>query len=72
MVNNSSAYKGAVYQPTKKAMEITGLSEYYFKKHLKKGDIPAIRSGNKWFINIPRLLAELEKMEKPDTSLVKL
>ncbi|MCH4153352.1 MAG: hypothetical protein LKF32_01715 [Mageeibacillus sp.] len=70
MVNNTIAYEGAVYRSIKEAVKITGLSEYYFKQNLKAGKIPHIRNGNKIFINIPRLLAELEKVT--DTSLVNL
>lgn len=70
MENNIIAYEGAVYRSKKEAVKITGLSEYYFDKNLKAGKIPHIRQGNKIFINIPRLLAELEK--ETDTSLVNL
>lgn len=70
MENNIIAYEGAVYRSIKEAVKITGLSEYYFKQNLKAGKIPHIRNGNKIFINIPRLLAELEKVT--DTSLVNL
>ncbi|MFV0314844.1 MAG: hypothetical protein ACK5I7_07025 [Anaerotignum sp.] len=70
MENNIIAYEGAVYRSIKEAVKITGLSEYYFKQNLKAGKIPHIRNGNKILINIPRLLAELEKVT--DTSLVNL
>lgn len=42
--------------PVREAVEITGLSEYYLRQKLKTGEIPAIRSGNKWLIHIETLL----------------
>lgn len=50
-----------IFQPIKEAVKITGLSEYYLRQNLKAGKIPHIKSGNKIFINIPRLLSELEE-----------
>lgn len=50
------------YVPVKEAVEITGLSEYYFRKHLETGEIPAIRVGKKWMINIETLLEKLQVM----------
>ena len=49
-----------VFVPIKDAVEITGLSEFYFRKHLETGEIPAIKSGNKWLIHIENLLKMLE------------
>lgn len=48
------------YVPIREAVEITGLSEYYFRRHLETGEIPAIRTGNKWMINIETLLEKLQ------------
>ena len=50
-----------VYQSIKDTVKITGLSEFYLRKQLKNGILPHIKSGNKVFINVPRLLEQLEK-----------
>lgn len=50
-----------IFQSIKEAVKVTGLSEYYLRQNLKAGKIPHIRNGNKIYINMPRLLAELEK-----------
>lgn len=51
-----------IFQPIKEAVKITGLSEYFLRQNLKAGKIPYIKSGNKIFINMPRLEAELERL----------
>lgn len=48
-----------VFVPVKEAVKITGLSEYYLRHQLKNGNIPAIRSGNKWLIRIEDFLEVL-------------
>lgn len=50
-----------IFQPIKQAIKTTGLSEYYFRQELKKGTLPHIKSGSKVLVNIPLLLAELDK-----------
>jgi len=55
-----------IYQPIKDTVKITGLSEFYLRKQLKAGVLPHIKSGTKVLINVPKLLAQLEK-ESTDT-----
>jgi len=49
-----------VYQSIKDTAKVSGLSEFYLRKLLKKGQLPHIKSGNKVLINIPSLLDQLE------------
>lgn len=59
-----------IFQSIKEAVKTTGLSEYFFKQNIKAGTIPHIRSGRKIYINVSRLLAELD--EQTSTRPVKL
>lgn len=56
--------------PIKGAAEATGLSPSFFRKGIKDGKIPYIKSGNKFYIHMPRLVAMLDDMT--DESLVRL
>lgn len=56
---NNSIYP--IYQSINDTVKITGLSEYYLRKQLKAGKLPHIRSGTKIFVNVPRLIAQLER-----------
>ncbi|MCD8192739.1 MAG: helix-turn-helix domain-containing protein [Oscillospiraceae bacterium] len=42
-----------------RAATITGLSAFYLRQGCQRGIIPHIKSGNKYLINIPRLLEML-------------
>lgn len=69
-MNNVVDMKTPIFLPIKEAVKVTGLSEYYFRQNLKAGTIPHLRQGNKILINMPQLLARLDKMT--NNSLVKL
>lgn len=59
-----------IFQPIKEVVKTTGLSEWYLRQALKAGTLPHIRSGSKILVNVPLLLAELDKQSSH--SLVKL
>lgn len=42
------------------AARVTGLSQYYLRNGCKDGSVPHIRSGEKYLINLPRLLEKLD------------
>ncbi len=50
------------FMPIKDACEYTGLSQYYLRRGCISGSIPHILSGNKYFINIPRLMEQLNAL----------
>lgn len=50
-----------IYLSIKDTARYTGLSEYYLRSRLKEGKINHITSGTKVLINLPLMLAELEK-----------
>lgn len=62
--------KTPMFLPIKKAAEITGLSEYFFRQSIRAGKIPHLREGNKIFVNMPRLFEMLDDMT--DNSIIKL
>lgn len=41
------------------ACRVTGLSQYFLRKGCKEGTIPHIMSGRVYFINVPKLLEQL-------------
>lgn len=41
------------------ACRATGLSQYFLRKGCKDGTIPHIMSGRVYFINVPKLLEQL-------------
>jgi excisionase family DNA binding protein len=41
------------------AAETTGLSRYYLRTGCRNGSIPHVKSGEKFFINVPLLLRQL-------------
>ncbi len=46
------------------ASRITGLSQYYLRRGCKTGTIPHIKSGNKFLINIPLLIEQMDLASK--------
>ena len=54
------------------ASKEVGIAQSFLRKLIKTGRLPFIMSGNKYYVSIDKLLAELEKMETTDTSLVTL
>ena len=43
-----------------KACEITGLSQYYLRNGCKSGEVPCLKSGRVYMVNIPALLRKLD------------
>ena len=58
---NVSAEFRPIYLSIKDTARYTGLSEYYLRTRLREGKIHHITSGTKVLINLPLMLAELEK-----------
>jgi excisionase family DNA binding protein len=49
----------APYQPIIEAAEATGLSTKYVRKGIRNGSIAHIKSGRKYFVDVPLLLEQL-------------
>lgn len=47
------------FQKIPDACKTTGLSMYYLRQGCKTGDVPHIKSGGVYYINIPALLIKL-------------
>lgn len=47
------------FQKIREASQTTGLSQYYLRQILKKGNCPHIMSGGTYYINVPALLIQL-------------
>lgn len=47
----------------REAAEITGLSECYFRRGVKSGTVPHIRSGVKYLVRLPQFLAQLDTLQ---------
>lgn len=41
------------------AAKVTGLSTYYIRAGVRSGEIESVRSGQTFFVNMPRLLEKL-------------
>ena len=54
----------APYQPLRAAAELTGLSHYYIRNGVIAGEIPAIRMGRDWRVNMPLFLSKLEEQAR--------
>lgn len=50
-----------VYQSIKDTVKTVGVSEFFLRKQLKAEMLPHIKSGNKVFVNVPALIAQLEE-----------
>ena len=48
------------FMSIKEACIYTGLSTCFLRNGVKDGTVPAIRSGAKYLINVPRLLEKLD------------
>ena len=60
-LNTKKVHK--VYMSVPEAARLSGLSEYFIRSGAKKGDIPHQMSGNKFFINYPRMMQILAANE---------
>ena len=52
------------YYTLRDAVRETGLSSYFLRNGCKSGLVPHIKSGNRYYINVPLLL---ERLNDPDT-----
>lgn len=53
-----------------KAAEITGLSKYFIRQKAVNGEIVCVKSGNKYLINMDKLIDYLNKGDKQNTAPV--
>ena len=42
-----------------RACEVTGLSQYYLRNGCRSGEVPHVKSGRVYLINVPALLRKL-------------
>lgn len=42
------------------ACRVTGLSQHYLRAGVRSGEIPHVRSGKKYLVNVPALLRKLD------------
>lgn len=61
--------RNAPWQSIKDASYSTGMSQYYIRQGIANGDIPHIRSGSKFLVNVPRLLEKLEQQAEAETAV---
>ena len=47
----------------REAAEITGLSECFFRRGVRNGTVPYIRSGVKYLVLLPQFLAQLDAQQ---------
>lgn len=50
----------APFQSVPNACSITGLSQKWLRAGCKSGDVPHIKVGNTYYVNVPALLRKLE------------
>lgn len=62
------------YQKIPDACRATGLSQYFLRKGCRNGEVPHIRSGRTYYVNVPALLDKLamrtdkgDRLENPDS-----
>ncbi len=52
------------FQTIAAASRTTGLSQYFIRAGCKNGTVPCIKSGQKYFVNVPQLLETLNATER--------
>lgn len=52
-----------IMQSIKQACKTTGLSMYFLRKGCKEGTIPHVRVGNRYRIDMPKMLEYLRSIE---------
>lgn len=50
-----------MFQSIRETKRTTGLPECYLRKLVKEGKAPGVYSGKKFLVNVPALLAQLER-----------
>lgn len=53
------------YQKLTEASKTTGLSVHFLRYGCKSGEVPHIRSGATYYVNVPALLEKLNNVEAP-------
>ena len=53
-----AGYAEKIYMSIRETAKYTGLSEYYLRNMKNK---PGLKSGNKFLVNVPALLEQLEQ-----------
>lgn len=52
------------FQTVKQTAISTGLSEHFLRDGIRRGEIPHLRSGAKYLINVPALLERMNELSK--------
>ena len=60
--------KNAPWQSIRDASHTTGISQYYIRQGILNGNIPHVKSGAKYLVNVPRLLEKLEEQSRTETT----
>lgn len=58
--------KGTPFQRINEAARTTGLSSFYLREGCKSGDVPHVKSGDTYYINIPALYRKLGVYENEE------
>lgn len=59
-MKSRSVNVAAPFQKIQAAARITGLSTYMLRHGCKDGSIPHVKSGTTFYVNVPRLLEQLD------------
>ena len=54
------------YKSIKNAAAATGCSQYFIRNGIKNGTVPHIRSGNKYLINVPLWIEQLNEQSRKE------
>ncbi|MBQ6670125.1 MAG: excisionase family DNA-binding protein [Firmicutes bacterium] len=57
-----------IYMSRREAADYTGLSYHFIRKGTENGTIPFIMSGNRFLVNVPLLLKQLEERSEQECS----
>ncbi|MCD8052154.1 MAG: hypothetical protein LUE89_10845 [Clostridiales bacterium] len=52
-------YDGPPFASIVEASKATGLSQYYLRRGCKSGEVPCVKSGDKYLVNLPALYRKL-------------
>lgn len=67
MKKREADFMSKQYDPTLRfqtfadASRTTGLSQYFLRRGCKAGTIPHIKSGNKFLVNVPLLIEQMDR-----------
>jgi len=63
-----SIYPSQIFMSIKEASICTGLSQHYIREGCKNGNLPCIKSGQKYLVDIPKMLDVLRCAEDKEDS----